>query len=114
MLRYIEAMSADAGEVNAWIEAAVAPLALRLGLERVLLFGSRARGTASRRSDIDLFVVWDTPLAPLERIGRILSELRDAPRPVEAIVYTPRELRERAQSRFVKRILAEGRVLHER
>ena len=75
---------------------------------------SSARGTASRRSDIDLFVVWDTPLPPLERIGRILSELRDAPRAVEAIVYTPRELKERGDSRFIRRILAEGKVLHER
>jgi predicted nucleotidyltransferase len=106
----------DAAALNRWAEAAAVRLARRLEPEpeRVVLFGSLARGTATRRSDIDFCLVWDTALPPLERIGRVLEALSDAPRPVEAVVYTPAELERMAHSPFVRRILREGRVLHER
>jgi predicted nucleotidyltransferase len=100
--------------VMRWLEEAARRLARELRPERVILFGSLARGTGTRRSDIDLCLVWQTDLPPLERIGRVLSLLRDAPRPVEAVVYTPSELVRMERSAFVRRILREGQVLYER
>ncbi len=80
----------------------------------VLMFGSRARGTSTRKSDLDLLVVWETDQPPLERIGRVLRLLADSPWPVEVIAYTPSELKVRQHSPFLRKIVAEGIVLYER
>lgn len=86
----------------------------QMGAERVFLFGSWARGTATRRSDVDLLVIWATDVAPLERIGRVLAALKDAPVPVEPLVYTPAEFAARSELPFLRRVLREARVLYER
>jgi predicted nucleotidyltransferase len=97
-----------------WLDASVQRLRDRLDPERILLFGSRARGTETRRSDLDLLLVLRTEAPPLTRIGQVLELLADSPWPVEVIVYTPEELAARADTPFIRRILREGRVLHER
>jgi len=51
---------------RAWLAEAVRRLAAVPGVERVYLFGSFARGKATRRSDLDLLVLWDTDLPPFE------------------------------------------------
>jgi predicted nucleotidyltransferase len=43
---------------RSWLKEAARRLRDDLDLELVLLFGSRARGTATRKSDMDLLVVW--------------------------------------------------------
>ena len=102
-------------DVAAWLEEAVPRLVRELAPERILLFGSWARRTATRRSDIDVCVIWDTDRSPLDRIGRVLELLSDAPRPVEPVVYTPEEWeRMREHVPFVRRIDKEGKVLYER
>ncbi len=97
-----------------WLDAAVQRLRERLDPELILLFGSRARGSATRRSDLDLLLVLDTEAPPLARIGQVLEVLADSPWPVEAIVYTPAEFAARADTPFLRRLLREGRVLYER
>ncbi len=97
-----------------WLEPAIARLRQHLAPDRILLFGSWARGSATRRSDVDLFVVWDCDLPPLKRIGRVLTVLSDAPYPVEAIVYTPNELTRCQERPFIRQLLVEGIVLYER
>lgn len=104
----------DKQRVNTWLDLASDRLQQSLELDQILLFGSWARGTASRRSDLDLSIVWDTDCPPLERIGHILALLSDAPLPIEVIVYTPRELEQRHHTPFIRRVLQEGRVLYER
>lgn len=100
--------------VHLWLAQAIDRLQQAFPLEQIILFGSWARGTASRRSDLDLFIVWDTDYLPLERINRILVLLQDAPLPIEVMVYTPDELKQRQYSPFIRRVLQEGRVLYER
>lgn len=85
-----------------------------LGVERVYLFGSHARGTATRRSDLDLLVLWETPLSPLERIGQILLALRELPWVMEPVVLTPAEFEERRDLPFLKGVLKEAKLLYER
>ncbi|RIH83320.1 Nucleotidyltransferase domain protein [Meiothermus luteus] len=94
--------------------AAVAERLAPLGVERVYLFGSHARGTATRRSDLDLLVLWETPLSPLERIGTVLSALKDLPWVVEPVVLTPAELENRRDLPFLKGVLKEAKLLYER
>lgn len=99
--------------VERWLEEATTRLVREIDPESVILFGAFSRGTATRRSDVDLCVIWETVSSPLERIGAILSILRDAPRPVDAVSYTPEELA-RLDTPFIRRILKEGKVLYER
>ncbi|GAA5335312.1 MULTISPECIES: nucleotidyltransferase domain-containing protein [Thermus] len=100
--------------LRAYLEEAVERLKEAFPLEALYLFGSHARGTADARSDLDLLVVAETDLPPLERIGRVLESLQDAPLPVEAIVLTPRELEERKDLPFLAGILKEAVPLYER
>ncbi|MBI4527692.1 MAG: nucleotidyltransferase domain-containing protein [Deltaproteobacteria bacterium] len=80
--------------------------------ERVILFGSYARGDATRDSDVDLLVVAPTKERFFERIAsvrRLIRELRDG-LPVSPIVLTPAELakRKRVGDPFVLEILETG------
>lgn len=97
-----------------WLDIAVPRLCQHLDPERIVLFGSWARGSATRRSDIDLFLVWDCNLAPLARIGQVLTLLVDAPAPLDVIVYTPGELARCADRPFIRQLLAEGKTLYKR
>ena len=103
-----------AAALTEWLDVAVARLCQHIAPERIILFGSWARGSATRRSDIDLFLVWDCDLPPLDRIGQVLALLTDAPAPVEVIVYTPAELARRVDRPFIRQLLAEGKVLYAR
>lgn len=97
-----------------WLDIAVQRLCQSIASERIILFGSWARGTATRRSDIDLFILWDCDMPPLERIGKVLTLLLDAPSPVEVIVYTPAELVRCAERPFMRQLLVEGKLLYQR
>jgi predicted nucleotidyltransferase len=99
---------------NPWLEQATQRLRSRLNPSLILLFGSLARGTATRTSDVDLLVVWESDEAPLARIGRVLELLADSPRPLEVLALTPAELEARRSSRFMQTILREGKILYER
>ncbi len=61
-------------------------------IRRLILFGSRARGTARRHSDVDLIVV--SPgfhgLDGVERDAR-MYDYWDADYPVDFLCYTPEE-----------------------
>jgi predicted nucleotidyltransferase len=79
--------------------------------ERVILFGSYAKGNATEDSDVDLLVV-----APKERffermasVRRLIRDLRDG-LAVSPIVLTPGELEKRRQAGdpFVQEILQTG------
>lgn len=101
-------------EHERWLLQAVARLRTELDPTLIVLFGSGARGTMTRKSDLDLLVVWETDERPLERIGRVLRLLADSPRPVEVIAYTPSELRRREHTPFLRQVMTGGRVLYER
>ena len=63
----------------------------RFAPERVVLFGSRARGDHRADSDYDLLVVMDTALERGQRDRPIRDALRGAGQYVDVIVYTPAE-----------------------
>jgi predicted nucleotidyltransferase len=88
----------------------------RLGAHLVLLFGSRARGNPTARSDIDLLVVMDCD--PSWTFARRLAEVGSWVDPryaTDLLVYTPEELASlRERSAWMRGALAEGRVLHRR
>jgi predicted nucleotidyltransferase len=105
-------------ELEGYLRAVSAALVRDLEPERIVLFGSFARGDQNRASDLDLVVIATTPLPFCERIGRALESAYGASRrlPVEALVYTPEEWRRMtaAGSSFATLVRREGRVLYDR
>ncbi len=90
----------------------LAAAAAALGAHRVILFGSLARDDVALTSDLDLLIVWDSPLDIVSRTVDLYRRL--GPRqPVDLLVYTPEEMLTMADRPFVRRILQEGKVLYE-
>jgi predicted nucleotidyltransferase len=84
----------------------------RYSAERVLVYGSVARGTPTEHSDIDLLVVAPTPERFYERMGSVLALVRDISQgiPLAPIVLTPEELATRLArgDQFVAEIVRTG------
>lgn len=82
-----------------------------LGAQRVILFGSLARGEVREDTDIDLLVILETPLPRMKR-RRMLYESLDYHEPLDLWVLTPTEW-EKAQKEmpFFQEVAKEGRVL---
>lgn len=104
--RHREALQQEAGRLAA--------SAMAEGVERVVLFGSVGRGEpAGLSSDLDLLVVWDTPLGFLERTLELYRRLQ--PRvAADLLVYTPEEMTRMRHTPMVRQALAEGKVLYEK
>lgn len=79
--------SAHEAQVLSEIPRRLEPLKPR----RVVLFGSRALGTAARDSDYDLLVVMDVPDRSTPRAVPVRRLLRGMGVPFDIIVYTPEE-----------------------
>lgn len=81
--------------------------------EKIILFGSIARGEGREHSDIDLLIIKRTRKRMIDRIGEVLA-ICDHRIPVEPIVYTPAEIRKRLKMGdfFIREILEEGKVLY--
>ncbi len=84
--------------------------------DRIVLFGSRARGTPRPDSDVDLLVIKESDQPRYRRAAPLYALLADLPVEVEVMVYTPAEVRDwsAVPSAFVTTALREGRVLYER
>ena len=83
--------------------------------QKIVLFGSRARGQARPDSDYDILVIQETRRPWYRRTPGLYGALASIPAEVEVVVYTPREVREweDASRAFVTTALREGRVLYE-
>ncbi len=85
--------------------------------QRIILFGSFARGDYHALSDVDLLIVKETTIPFIDRIGPVLALCEgDNMLPVEPVIYTPEELEQMKQAvnPFIERVLAEGVVIYER
>jgi uncharacterized protein len=82
--------------------------------ERVILFGSHARGTPTSDSDVDLLVILPHVDKPMHKSVEIRLKLRP-PFPVDLLVRTPEKVRERLDmgDDFMREILEKGKVLYE-
>ena len=97
------------------IKQAVSEIAKANGASLAVLFGSYARGTATKRSDVDVIFVEDTDARFLDRLGRYMDPLYDRLKTgVEVFVYTPAEFERMKERSFVRRALTEGIRVYER
>lgn len=84
--------------------------------ERIVLFGSRARGDARPDSDIDLFVVMDSRVDRMMRAVQMDRLFADRTWAMDFVIYTPREVeRERGLlGLIVDEVESGGIALYER
>lgn len=57
--------------------------------QKIILFGSRARGKADDLSDYDVIIVKRTDRSFMERLHEMVPYLVEFGRPAEILVYTP-------------------------
>jgi predicted nucleotidyltransferase len=100
---------------DAEIDAAVQEVVLHLRPQRVIVFGSYAKGTATARSDLDLLAIVETTLPAEFRTTNIRPYLPDSLVPLDLIVHTPEEVAELSRDRFslVSSAVRTGRVVFE-
>ncbi len=84
--------------------------------ERIVLFGSYAKGTAHPGSDVDLLVVADLEGDPLAHLRRARQLVADTFPAVDVVLCTPEEVAEAptAKSPFLESLLGSGIAVYER
>ena len=84
--------------------------------DKIILFGSRARGDARPDSDFDVLVIKDSDEPGYRRDAPLYLALAGMNAPVDLMVYTPEEVREwsAVPQAFVTTAIREGKVLYER
>ena len=84
--------------------------------EKVVLFGSRARGDARTDSDFDVHVIRHSDEPRYRRSIPLYVALADLPVEVEVMVYTPEEVEEwrLVPQAFITTAVREGITIYER
>jgi predicted nucleotidyltransferase len=82
--------------------------------EKIILFGSYARGEADTDSDVDVLVILPFEGKSVKKAVEIRLKLRP-PFPLDLIVRTPENIQERLEmgDDFIREILNKGKVLYE-
>ncbi len=98
------------------IDTMVARIVARFRPARILLFGSRARGTDNRWSDVDLLVVMEEVPDKRRAAVEMRRELSDLPVSKDIVVTTPDEIARRGKlvGSLLKAALRDAKILYER
>lgn len=98
------------------IKAVVDQLGSAADAERVVLFGSHARGEAQESSDVDLLIIADSDLPRFKRSRELYKLIKPYPFAMDIVVYTPEEIKkgERTPVSFVSSVLKDGKTVYER
>ena len=101
-------------ETPAYLKLPVARLVRALAPQRIILFGSYAKGTAHPGSDVDLLVVAELP----DDTGAALSRARQLTAgmfpPIDVVLCTPGEVNDanKARSPFLQSVLGSGVTIY--
>ncbi|MDF0674521.1 MAG: nucleotidyltransferase domain-containing protein [Nitrospira sp.] len=112
-------MMQPAGNIRA-VQVAIAEMVRRIverfHPERIVLFGSHARGTAGPHSDVDLLVVMQPQGSKRRRAVEIHGLLAGIGIPKDVIVVTPEEFEayRDAPGTVIRTAWQEGKILHDR
>ena len=98
------------------VDTMVERIVARFQPARILLFGSRARGTDNRWSDVDLLVVMDEVVDKRRAAVEMSRTLGDLTVSKDIVVTTPDEIARRGNivGSVLRAALREGKVVYER
>jgi predicted nucleotidyltransferase len=84
--------------------------------QRILLFGSAARGQANEDSDLDFLVIMRGPVHRRALAQEIYRNLHGILTPVDVVVATEQDVQEHGQAigSILRPALREGQVIYER
>ena len=96
------------------LQRTLTPLFEKQGVIKAVVFGSFARKTQSRKSDLDLMIIVRTKERFFERyeVFNEIFELIKGPA-IDMLIYTPEEFKNISHRVFIKRILSEGSTIYE-
>jgi uncharacterized protein len=82
--------------------------------QKIILFGSYARGNPRPESDVDLLVILNTPFKEVQQAIQICQQI-EYRFGLDLIVHTPKHLAKRLKMGdwFLHDVLKEGKVLYE-
>jgi predicted nucleotidyltransferase len=101
-------------DLNREIESITNQIIEKYKPEKIILFGSAAKGELKPDSDVDVLIVKkETPHYGADRI-RELSRLIERNVPIDFLIYRPEEFDKRLEmgDPFLRTVLKEGRVLY--
>jgi len=82
--------------------------------EKIILFGSVARGNWDEESDVDVIVVYNTEKSFLNRLKELYQSW-NIPKAVDILAYTPAEFTEMLSSNFfIQDAVKKGELIYER
>jgi len=96
------------------LKSILTPLFEKKGVIKAVVFGSFARKTDSRKSDLDLMIIVETNKRFFERyetFNEIFEFIRGPA--IDMLIYTPEELKKISHRVFIQRILKEGSTIYE-
>jgi len=92
--------------------------------DKVILYGSYAKGNPKKESDIDLLIIKKTDKDYFENVREICQLLRPKKyygtskyiKGIDPIIYTPSQIKKRIMINdfFIKDILKEGKIIYEK
>lgn len=84
--------------------------------EKIIIFGSQVWGVPKRWSGIDILVVVNSDESTAQLAAKMSIVAKPHYVPMDILVRTPEEVEDRIRigDHFIRRILAEGKVLYER
>ncbi len=112
----VTATRREAADIETVVATMVQRIADQFDPERVILFGSRARGDAKDWSDVDLLVVMPDGTDRREAAVDMGVALGDLPVAKDIVVTTPSHIEQRGDviGTVLRPALREGTVLYER
>ena len=84
--------------------------------EKIIIFGSYARGEADEYSDLDFVVIKKTDERFVRRLIRVAELIDNGLGNVDVFVYTPEEFQEmiERENPFIEQVLKYGKVVYEK
>jgi uncharacterized protein len=97
------------------IQSLLRPIFEKNKVKQVILFGSAARHTETRKSDLDLLIVVESDRRFFDRF-EAFDEMHALfkGRQLDLLIYTPEELNRMSDRPFIRSVLKEGQIIYER
>ena len=109
-------MTAKDSDAMATIETMVQRIADGFDPEKIIIFGSYARGEIDRDSDLDLLIVMNVEGSLRQKANEIDLMLADRTLPLDLIVVTPEQFARQKDviGTIVREAVKDGKVVYER